>query len=138
MKEYELTTEDMNLIKQAEDAIIKSFDSTKHRIAAALLDEQGHIHIGINLKGNARHVNVCAENISLGNALMSGTGDLKTVVAVRHPKPQEEKQDLQIVSPCGICRDLLHDYGVKYVIISDNGVIKKIDFKDLIPFKYEK
>jgi cytidine deaminase len=40
---------------------------------------------------------------------MGETG-IDTIVAVRHPKPNEADRDVAVVSPCGSCRELIWDY----------------------------
>ena len=46
----------------------------------------------------------------IGRAITE-TGDrgIEIIVAVRHPKPGEPGK-IAVVSPCGICRELIHDY----------------------------
>ena len=53
---------------------------------------------------------MCAEAVAIGRALTEkGDKGIDTIVAVRHPKPGEPG-DIAVVSPCGTCRELIHDY----------------------------
>src|SRR5512139_1263760 len=69
------------------------------------------------------------------------TGDrgIETIVAVRHPKPGEPGK-IAVVSPCGICRELIHDYDANArVIVPDNGKAPKVvSIGELLPNKYRR
>ncbi len=54
---------------------------------------------------------VCAEAVALGRAVVDlGDAGIDTIVAVRHPPPDEKDQTIKVVSPCGACRELIFDY----------------------------
>ena len=53
---------------------------------------------------------MCAEAVALGRALLEGDGQIDSVVAVRHPKPDEVDRELAVVSPCGACREMFLDH----------------------------
>ena len=82
----------------------------------------GRIVTGVNIDAYIGRIAVCAEAIAIGRAITE-TGDhgIETIVAVRHPKPGEPGK-IAVVSPCGICRELIHDYDAKArVIVPDGG-----------------
>ena len=76
-------------------------------------------------------------------AIVQGKGardhGIETIVAVRHPKPDEPGK-IAVVSPCGICRELIHDYDAKArVIVPDNGRTPKVvKIGELLPNKYRR
>jgi cytidine deaminase len=45
--------------------------------------------------------------VAVGKAMAEADRDIECVVSVRHPRPREANQAIQVVSPCGICRELL-------------------------------
>ena len=54
---------------------------------------------------------VCAEAVALGQAITdAGETGIETIVAVRHPPPEEKDRTIAVVSPCGACRELIWDY----------------------------
>ena len=54
---------------------------------------------------------VCAEAVALGQAITdAGETGIDTIVAVRHPPPDETDRPIAVVSPCGACRELIWDY----------------------------
>ncbi len=82
----------------------------------------GRIITGVNIDAYLGRIAVCAEAIAIGRAITEhGDHGIETIVAVRHPKPGEPGK-VAVVSPCGICRELIHDYDAKAkVIVPDNG-----------------
>ena len=54
---------------------------------------------------------VCAEAVALGQAVDAAAKlGIDTIVAVRHPAPDENDRHIAVVSPCGACRELISDY----------------------------
>jgi cytidine deaminase len=59
-------------------------------------------------------------------------------VAVRHPKPGEPG-GVAVVSPCGTCRELIHDYDDKArVIVPDGKGQTVLTIAELLPNKYRR
>ena len=133
-----LTKDDKELIAAATDAIASRYRNDWQEVGAAMRTRDGRIITGVNIDAYIGRIAVCAEAIAIGRAVTE-TGDkgIDTIVAVRHPKPGEPGK-IAVVSPCGICRELIHDYDAKArVIVPDNGkepTVAKIG--ELLPNKY--
>lgn len=57
-------------------------------------------------------------------------------MAVRFDK---EKDEVKVVTPCGMCRELIYDYSPEsLVIIPFEEKIVKCSIKDLLPLKYKR
>jgi len=82
---------------------------------------------------------VCAEPVALGRAILQGDGTVATVVAVRHPKPEEADRELAVVSPCGACREMLADHAPDALVLlrAAEGLIK-LPVRALLPFPYRR
>lgn len=136
---HEITTVDQDLITASTEAIRSMFSEKKHRLATTILTEDGRVITGINVEGSFGCNDVCAEQITLGKALSEGHTAFKTVVTVKHPKPDDDNQSLRVVSPCGKCRELLMDYAPDiWVIVRQGDQLQKVQIKDLLPFRYSK
>ena len=95
---------------------------------------------GVNLDAYVGRGAVCAEAVAIGTALTAdGDRGIETIVAVRHPKPGEPGE-IAVVSPCGACRELIHDYDAKARVIvpddRDGPTVTSIG--DLLPNKYRR
>jgi cytidine deaminase len=56
---------------------------------------------------------------------------------VRHPKPGEPDRSIAVVSPCGSCREIIHDYDAKARVIVPNGDEPTVaTIAELLPNKY--
>jgi len=119
-----LTAKDKELIAAATAAITSRYRNDWQEVGAAMRTRDGRVVTGVNLDAYVGRGAVCAEAIAIGTALTEkGDNGIDTIVAVRHPKPGE-KGDIAVVSPCGTCRELIHDYDAKARVIvpdSKNG-----------------
>ena len=81
---------------------------------------------------------VCAEAVALGRAVVDlGDAGIDTIVAVRHPPPDDKDQTIAVVSPCGACRELIFDYDPHARVIVPNGESPTVvPIGDLLPNKY--
>jgi cytidine deaminase len=137
-----LTAEDEELIEAARDVIRDAFVHGTHYVAAALRTTDGDIHTGVHVEANVGRATVCAEPVTLGAAVAEGvSGDeIETIVSVRHPGPAEDEEEIRVVSPCGVCRELISDVGADITVIhpGDDDELTKTAAIDLLPNKYIK
>lgn len=135
-----LTNQEKELITAATEVISRRYRNDWQEVGAALRTRDGRIVTGVNIDAYIGRIAVCAEAIAIGRAITE-TGDhgIDTIVAVRHPKPDEPGR-IAVVSPCGICRELIHDYDAKArVIVPDQGREPKVvTIGELLPNKYKR
>jgi cytidine deaminase len=140
MRSAMLSEKDKELIAAAIDAIRPRYRNRWQEVGAAMRTRDGRIVTGVNIDAYIGRIAVCAEAIAIGRAITE-TGDrgIETIVAVRHPKP-DEPGNIAVVSPCGICRELIHDYDAKArVIVPDNGREPTVvTIGELLPNKYRR
>jgi len=125
------------LIGQASAAITPRYAENRHQIGAVLLAADGQVFTGIHVEAMVGRASVCAEAVALGKACEAGAVDLRVVLAVRHPKPSEADGAIRLVPPCGLCRELLLDYGRDIrVVIQTQGQLGLVPLAQLLPHKY--
>ena len=119
--------------------LVKHYRPFWHMVSAALRGRDGRIWTGIHLGATVGRLQICAEAIALGRAILDGDGTIETAVAIRHPKPGEDDQSLAIVSPCGACREMILDYDPDARVIVP-GVIAplKMPIRALLPLPYRR
>ena len=136
--EFDLTEEDHELINSAIEAIRKGYKKDWHSIGAALRTSDGEVFTSIHFEANVGRIAVCAEPIALAEAVMAGKDKFDTIVAVKHPKPEKGRMDFEVVSPCGMCREIVTDYDPETkVIINVDGKLRKLLMMDLLPHKFK-
>ena len=130
-----LTAEDQTLIEAAKAIITRRYRPHWHAVGCALRMTTGAVHLGVNIDCHVGRIAVCAEAVAIGRAITEdGHSDIRTIVAVRKPSHEAEPT---IVSPCGMCREMINDYAPDAsVIIVRHGVATKVDARDLLPDKF--
>jgi cytidine deaminase len=133
-----LSKADRELITAASAAIKQRYRAEWQTVGAALRTRSGQIFVGVNLDAYLGRMAVCAEAVALGRAFVDlGDSGIETIVAVRHPRPDEKSQTIAVVSPCGACRELIFDYDSKARVIVPNGKTPAVvSIGELLPNKY--
>jgi cytidine deaminase len=134
-----LTEADLALVESARQVLAAHYKPFWHMVAAALRGRDGRIWTGIHLGATVGRMQVCAEAIALGRAVLEGDGTVQCAVAVRHPKPHEDCQDLAVVPPCGACREMLTDFDpAADVIVPRGGELRRMKLRLLLPLPYQR
>jgi cytidine deaminase len=135
-----LSKADTELIEAATDAIRKRYRFDWQEVGAAIRLRSGKIFTGVSLDAYLGRMAVCAEAVALGQAItIAGEFNIDTVVAVRHPPPEEKDRPVGVVSPCGACRELIWDYDrtARVIVPGPNGPIA-VGIGELLPNKYSR
>ncbi len=135
-----LSKADQALIAAARAAIKRRYRDDWQEVGAALRTRSGKVFTGVNLDAYLGRMAVCAEAVALGRAVVDlGDAGIDTIVAVRHPPPEDKDQTIAVVSPCGACRELIFDYDPKARVIVPAGVSPTVvPIGDLLPNKYSR
>jgi cytidine deaminase len=131
---------DRDLIAAATAAIKQRYRDDWQEVGAALRTRSGQVFTGVNLDAYLGRMAVCAEAVALGRAVVDlGDTGIDTIVAVRHPPPQQKDRTIAVVSPCGACRELIFDYDPKARVIVPNGKTPMVvPIGELLPNKYSR
>ncbi len=137
IKTNNLDERDYELIHAAEEVIKKNYRYGRHHIGSAVRSSSGKIFAAVHVEANVGRITVCGEAMAMGKAISEGEHEMKTIVAVAHPHPHEDMEDCWVVAPCGMCRELISDYGKETdVILSYHGKLVKCNVMELLPEKY--
>lgn len=99
--ESTLDLDDEDLVAAARRTIDDHGDHDLHTVAAAVRDERGAIHVGVNLYHFTG--GPCPELVALANARAAGAREPQTIVAVGD-------DGRGLVAPCGRDRQVMADY----------------------------
>ena len=104
------------LAQAARDAKSKAYAPySKFRVGAALLTYEGQIVSGCNIENASFGATICAERSAI-SALISRYG-LQRIRAIYITNDTDVK-----ITPCGICRQVIHEFGEGITVISSNKV----------------
>ena len=139
MHDKKLTEADQALIAAARNMITRLYQENRHHIGAAVRTKSGRIHTAVHLDTYVGRASVCAEAVAIGKAISEGDHEIECIVSVRHPRPRETNREIQVVSPCGICREMLNDFARDCtVIIPADGGLARVPVAELLPNKYNR
>lgn len=134
-----LTECDHALIAAANLVLERHYRPFWHMVAAAVRSDDGRIWTGLHIGTTVGRLSVCAEAVAFGRAILEGDGTIKTVVAVRHPKPEEENRELAVVPPCGACREMILDHAPNaMILVKDAENLIKLPVRALLPYPYRR
>jgi cytidine deaminase len=137
-----LSAADQALITAARELITSRYTENRHHIAAAVRGGTGRIYTGLHLDTYVGRASVCAEAVALGQALGAGENRIEAIVSLRHPRPREQHRDCKVVSPCGICREMLTDFAAGCAVIMPGATadapLRAIPVEQLLPEKYRR
>ena len=132
-----ITTADRELICLAKDKLKEILIFEKHFVVAVIRTKTGQVFTGFNLKTIATRASVCAESIALAKMIEAGH-KADTIVVIAQLNGVEGKVP-ELVSPCGICRELLIDYAPEVkIILSHQGLLIKLPITELLHHPYNR
>jgi cytidine deaminase len=97
------------------------------RVGAALLGASGRIHTGANVETSVLQA-ICAERAALAVAVAQGEHVFRAVAVVTDFDPPW--------APCGICRQVLSDFGLDLPVVmahATSGAIRRATLGELLP-----
>ena len=131
MRTYEVTNEDMELIKKAYATLDKAKveGNYYHTVGSCVRTKDGRTFEGVNC--DCIHGS-CAEFITIGKAISEGCHEFGTIVAV-HPEGPAG-----LFAPCGNCRQMMMEYcpDIKVILAGQDNKIFKTDISELLPFAW--
>ena len=100
-------------------------------VGAALLDGEGRLWTGANVENASYTLGLCAERVAIFYALAHGARDFKCVAVVTGAA--------EPTSPCGACRQILHEFAPDAVVISAiaDGSLLRTTVRELLPFGFD-
>ena len=120
-----MTTDD-ELVAAAWDARANAYAPySNFQVGAALLAGDGRVFPGCNVENISYGLTNCAERVAIGAAVAAGVRSFEKVVVVA--------DTAQPISPCGACRQVLAEFGVKTVILANRTERLVFSLEELLP-----
>lgn len=108
------------LDKETIDKLIAMAQSARHwayipyshyAVGAALLTDSGKVYDGVNIENAAYSPTVCAERVAVFKAVSEGERRFTAIAVVTDNGG----------SPCGVCRQVLAEFGLDTVVLIADG-----------------
>ncbi|NLJ59259.1 MAG: cytidine deaminase, partial [Tissierellia bacterium] len=105
--------DEKKLIRKALDAKEKAYvPYSNFRVGAAILMENGEIYTGCNIEIASYSPTICAERTAIFKAISDGQRKIKAIAVVG---------DSKYTYPCGVCRQVIREFGKDAIIIVANS-----------------
>lgn len=104
-------------------------------VGAAVLDDEGRIHVGCNVENAAYPEGVCAEAGAISAMVAAGGRHIFAVAVVGGPAEGDEVQ----CPPCGGCRQKIREFAgeTTSVHLRDGaGAVSSLSLRDLLPLSF--
>ena len=117
---------DLELLAAADAAAARAYAPySDFHVGCAVLARDGRVVEGVNVENAAYPLGVCAERTAFSRAIAEGyrPGDF-AVAAIT-------------ASPCGGCRQWLHEMGVDRVVFRNDGRVVTMTTDELLPESFD-
>jgi cytidine deaminase len=98
---------------------------SRYHVGCAVLTRDGSVIEGVNVENAAYPLGICAERTAFARAVAEGYAPGDFVVAAI------------TASPCGGCRQWLHEMGVERVVFRNGGRVVVMSPADLLPESFD-
>lgn len=101
---------------------------SQFHVGAAVLDEQGRVHLGVNVENAAYPNGICAETAAIAAMVLAGG---KQIVAIGVAGGGDA-----LCTPCGGCRQRIREFSTPetVVAIAGGGVLRRVkNLAELLP-----
>lgn len=118
------------LIKKALEAKEKAYAPySKFRVGAALLTSTGKIYTGCNIENASYTPTICAERTAIAKAVSEGEREIIAIAVTG---------DSQWTYPCGVCRQVIREFGKDAIVIVVNSEDEYKEYKlsELLPHSF--
>ncbi|MBF0170899.1 MAG: cytidine deaminase [Nitrospinae bacterium] len=106
---------DDDLLAEAKKAMTGAYAPySRFRVGAALVTRDGQLFTGANVENASYGLTLCAERVAVVKGVTAGAVGFDRIAVVSSSGEE--------TFPCGACRQVLHEFGTKAVIVAaDEG-----------------
>jgi len=126
-----MTIADQDLINAAKDAREHAYSHySGYSVGAAIIDEQGHLHVGCNIENAAYPLGNCAEAAAIAAMVVEGGKRIDRIAIVGG------RGDVAPCAPCGGCRQRIFEFADDATVIitmDDSEDWQQYSIAELLP-----
>ncbi|NTV90167.1 MAG: cytidine deaminase [Clostridiales bacterium] len=104
---------------------------SKFRVGAALLTSTGKVYTGVNVENASFGATNCAERTAVFKAVTDGELEISAIAIAG--------DSVDYLFPCGICRQVLAEFGkkgMKIICCNKNGDFRTYTLEEVLPFAF--
>jgi cytidine deaminase len=118
------------LIEKALEAKKNAYVPYSHfHVGSAILTDDGKVYTGCNIESASYTPTICAERTAIFKAISEGSKKIKKIAIVG---------DADMTYPCGVCRQVIREFGKDSEIIIANSTeeYKVHTLEELLPYSF--
>lgn len=123
--------DEQKLVDAAIRVRIKSYAPfSQYYVGAAIIDENGALHIGCNVENSSFPESSCAEANAIGAMIAAGGTRIVALAAVGG------HDELEACTPCGGCRQRIFEFSdekTRVILMSEDDVIESHLIYEMLP-----
>lgn len=101
---------------------------SQFKVGASVKSCTGEVYGGCNVENASYGLSMCAERVAIYKAAAEGHRGLKEILIC---------SDTDFVTPCGACRQVMHEFGIEQVhLVDDHDEIKTYKLEELLPLAF--
>ncbi|KLO21420.1 MULTISPECIES: cytidine deaminase [unclassified Marinitoga] len=118
------------LYEKAKDSMQNSYSPySKFKVGAALITKSGKVYTGTNVENASYGLSMCAERIAIFKAVSEGETDFEALVVIGDTDSP--------ISPCGACRQVIAEFGVDEIILTNlKREFKVMGVEEILPYGF--
>ena len=125
---------DKELIQAATEAREKAYCRySKYSVGAAILDEDGRLHVGCNVENASYNLGNCAEAAAIAAMVQAGGKRIQRIAVAGG------FADIGPCTPCGGCRQRINEFAdqnTTSLVIDDSKEWQEYSIDDLLPASF--
>lgn len=134
---FSLEHNDEKLVQLATSLIISKAKQGLHHVSCALRTNKGKEFTGLHISANIGKNSICAESVAIAVMLKDDPAPIDRIITVRHQFLSDDS--VEIVTPCGQCRELILDHGPNAgVIIENKSQLVIVSISQLLPIPFHR
>ena len=129
-----MTIADEDLINAATEARERAYSKySGYSVGAAIVDDQGRMHVGCNVENAAYPLGSCAEAGAIAAMVQNGGNRIERIAVVGG------SDAIAPCTPCGGCRQRIHEFAnddTVILVIDDSGEWQEYSIDELLPASF--
>lgn len=119
-----------DLIKEAIQVRSRAYAPySNFKVGAALLTDKGNIYTGCNVESASYTPTICAERTAISKAVSEGEIKIRKIAIVGSS---------DYTFPCGVCRQVIREFGkdIEIIVANDVDDYKVFTLEELLPYSF--
>ena len=119
------------LCRKAQDMLKMAYiPYSRFPVGAALECDDGTVYTGCNIENAAYGPSVCAERVAVFKAVSEGRRKFVRLAVAADTS--------DFCSPCGVCRQVLHEFApeLEVIMVNREGKTRTVTLPELLPYSF--